>query len=196
MEIKKIEELNKVLNTIPGISKKQADRMSNFLLNQNTDYINNLINKIQQLKEKVSFCQKCNFIVEDDKCLNCDRSNLWNILIIVESSVTVQKIDQLNFFNGYYFVIPYLMKIKKQINKDIDYEYKQLIDFAKNHKIEEAVIVISPTLEGSMTTQHIFNLLKKNNIKATKAAIGLPMGSSVEYLDGFTIKQSIENRTK
>ncbi|WP_027334981.1 toprim domain-containing protein [Mycoplasmopsis felifaucium] len=192
MEIKAVKELNEKLATFPGISKKQADKMSNFLLNSSDEYVTELIQCIEALKVNIKFCEQCNFIVENGKCLNCDQNDPWNILMVVENPANVKKISELNFFNGYYYVLPYLMNIKGQE----DYSYSQLLQYAKDKKIEEVVIVLSPTLEGTMTSEHLFNSFKKNNFKVSKAAIGLPMGSNIEYLDGFTIKQSIENRTK
>lgn len=192
MEIKTIDELNKTLNKIPGVSKKQADRISNFLLNQPREFSDEIISKINDLKNNITFCPKCCFIVENGKCLNCDRDNVWNILMVVESVQNAKKIFDMNFYDGYFYILPYLLDIDK---KD-DYNYPNLIKFAKEKKVDEVVLVLSLTLEGSMTNEHLSKLLKENNFKVSRAAIGLPMGANIEYLDSYTIKQSIENRTK
>ncbi|MGV2393606.1 UNVERIFIED_CONTAM: toprim domain-containing protein [Campylobacter lari] len=112
--------------------------------------------------------------------------------MVVENIANAIKLDSLNFYDGYYYIMPYLLDVKA--NNEHDYRYKQLLDFISSKKAIEVVLVLSPTIQGEMTTIHLLKLLKSNNIKVTRAAIGMPMGSSVEYLDEFTIKQSIENR--
>ncbi|MGV2393605.1 UNVERIFIED_CONTAM: hypothetical protein O8I53_12060 [Campylobacter lari] len=73
--IKTINELIQTLIKIKSVSRKQAEKIASFLLNASDEFSYELINKIEALKTKISFCQKCNFIVEEDKCLNCDRSD-------------------------------------------------------------------------------------------------------------------------
>lgn len=193
MKIKTIEKANEILNKIPGISQKMANKISSFLLNSDIEFIHQLNNSLMDIKTKIEFCSKCNFIREENKCLNCDDSLKSNSLMIVESSNTLNKIDEMGIFFGFYFVLPYLMSIKNQL-KNTDYQYQQLFEFISEHNFEEVIIVLSPSLEGEMTTTHLLNLLAEKGIKATRAAIGIPMGSNLEYLDSFTIKQAIKNR--
>ncbi|WP_029608477.1 toprim domain-containing protein [Mycoplasma simbae] len=195
MKIKTLEEANEIFKKIPGISKKQAEKMSSFLLNQPSEFSTELIEKINNIHTKIQFCHKCNFIREEGLCLNCDDKFKTNSLMVVESPTTLNKIDEMGIFLGYYFVLPYLMSVKGQLNSQ-DYEYQQLFDFVDQYNFEEVIIVISPSLEGEMTTNHLLTLFENKGIKASRAAIGMPMGSSLEYLDTFTIKQAIENRNK
>ncbi|AIA29706.1 recombination protein RecR [Mycoplasmopsis californica HAZ160_1] len=193
MKIETLETANEILKKIPGISKKQAERISTFLLNSKPEFTDELCQKLQNIHIKIEFCPKCNFIKENNSCLNCDDTLKTNSLMIVESFATANKIDGLGIFLGYYFVLPYLLELKKQIEKN-DYNYEQLFSFVEKHNFEEIIIVISPSLEGEMTTAHLTNLFKEKSIKVSRAAIGMPMGSSLEYLDTFTIKQAINNR--
>lgn len=196
MKIETIEKLNQVLTTIPGISKKQADKMSNFFLKQDQEYIDNLVKSINDLKTNISYCSICNFLKEGGKCLVCDDKSRYNFLMIVENAATLRKIDDMDFYNGYYYVLPYLLNLKN--NKEIkNYDYKELMDYIQRKKFDEVIIILSPSLEGEMTTGHLLKLINSQfKIKVTRAAIGMPMGSNLEYLDTFTIKQSIENRNK
>ncbi|MBU4691599.1 toprim domain-containing protein [Mycoplasma sp. ES3225-GEN-MYC] len=192
MKIDTLEKANEVFKKIPGISKKQAEKISSFILNQSTDFSIELVNAIQGIKDNIIYCSQCNFIRENNKCLNCDDPLKMNSLMIVESITTLIKIDEMGIFFGFYFVLPELLSVKK--NNDDKYEYQQLFEFIGNHNFEEIMIVLSPSLEGEMTTTHLQKLLQKRGIKATRAAIGMPMGSNLEYLDPFTIKQAIKNR--
>ncbi|WP_029513134.1 toprim domain-containing protein [Mycoplasmopsis primatum] len=195
MKIKTIDELTKTLSSIPSITKKQAEKLANYLLTVSDQKIVAIIDQIKEAKSKLKSCQKCNFIEENGKCVNCDRADLWNILMVVENVQSVKKIYDLDFFNGYFYVLPYLMSMKPK-DQNADFNYSHLLTFAKNKNIKEAIIVLSPTLEGELTTTQLIQIFDENKIKSTRAAIGLPINSNIEYIDGFTIKQAIENRTK
>ncbi|MBU4689482.1 toprim domain-containing protein [Mycoplasma zalophidermidis] len=192
MKIDTLEKANEVFKKIPGISKKLAEKISTFILNQSTDFSVELVNAIQDIKDNIVYCSQCNFIRENNKCLNCDDPLKMNSLMIVESITTLIKIDEMGIFFGFYFVLPELLSVKQK--NDYKYEYQQLFEFIGNHNFDEIMIVLSPSLEGEMTTAHLQKLLQKRGIKATRAAIGMPMGSNLEYLDPFTIKQAIKNR--
>ncbi|WP_427909823.1 toprim domain-containing protein [Mycoplasmopsis bovis] len=195
MEIKTINELTKKLISIPTITKKQAEKLSDYILKAPKEEISNTLEFILEAKDKIGFCEKCNFIVENGKCVNCDRFNLWNTLIIVESVASVKKIFDTDFYNGYFYVLPYLLSVVPKDAK-IDFNYEHLVKFIKLKRINEVIIVLSPTIEGQMTTAQLMQICSEIDVKATKAAVGLPLNSNIEYIDEFTIKQAIENRTK
>ncbi|VEU75580.1 recombinational DNA repair protein [Mycoplasmopsis maculosa] len=190
-ESKIIQEFKEFITKIPSITKKQSEKITNYLLNTPKEFSEELINNIRKLKDKVSFCEKCNFIKEKEKCLNCAREDVWNILMIVDNIQNAKKIISLDFFKGYFYVMPYLLDLN---NKGNDYNFPQLLEFIREYNPVETVVVLSPTIEGELTTTHLLKLFKNNNINASRAAIGMPLGSNIEYLDEFTLKQSIENR--
>ncbi|QBF34693.1 recombination protein RecR [Mycoplasmopsis phocirhinis] len=194
MRIKTIEKANEILKKIPGITKKQAEKFTTFILNQDLNFCEELTQNILDIKTKMEFCQECNFIRENGKCLNCDEAIKNNTLMVVENITTLNKIDDMGIFLGFYFVLPFLINVKEHARKEKEYEYNQLFDYIAKNNIKEVIIVISPTLEGEITTTHLLKLMANKNIKASRAAIGLPMGSNLEYLDTFTIKQAIKNR--
>lgn len=195
MNIKTIDELTKKLLSIPTITKKQAEKLADYILKSPKDEIKQTLEYILDAKDKIGFCKKCNFIVENGKCVNCDRFNLWNTLIVVESVASVKKIFDTDFYNGYFFVLPYLLSMSPK-NAKVDFNYEHLVNFIKTKKITEVIIVLSPTIEGQMTTAQLMQICREIDVKATRAAVGLPLNSNIEYIDEFTIKQAIENRTK
>ncbi|QSF13394.1 toprim domain-containing protein [Mycoplasma sp. Mirounga ES2805-ORL] len=195
MQIETIENLVKKLISIPGISKKQAEKMANFFVLQDKEYIDELAQLIQDIKKNISYCEKCNFITDKNVCSICSKPNKDNILMVVDNVVNCQKLINMEFYNGSYYILPYLMNLNDQLASK-KYEYEQLIDFIKKNNFGEVIIVLSPSLEGEMTTTHLLKLLEKNKIIATRAVIGMPMNSNLEYLDKFTIMQSIINRNK
>lgn len=196
MEINVIEELIFELRKLPGVSRKQAEKIVNYLIADDNTYVEALIASIKNLKSQISYCPECNFIRENNYCPNCDNTSRLDTLMIVESSKALEKIDAMNFYHGYYYVLPFLMSIKEKIAKDMNYDYQALFNYINKKHLNEVIIVLSPTLEGEMTTTHLLKLCEKYNIKTTRAAIGMPLGSNLEYLDSFTIMQSIKNRDK
>ncbi|EGV00092.1 recombination protein recr [Mycoplasmopsis columbina SF7] len=193
MQIETIESLNKKLTSLPGISKKQAEKISNFLMQVDKEYLDDLIEHFMSLKKRISFCSKCNFIEEDNKCLSCYENKEKN-LMIVESPAIVKKISNMDFFKGYFYVLPSLVTIKAQLKDELDLDFSHLLNFIRDKNINEVIIVLSPTIDGEITTNYLMNKLDEEKIKNSRAAIGMPMNSNIDYLDTFTIKQSIENR--
>ncbi|UUM19081.1 toprim domain-containing protein [Mycoplasma sp. 1018B] len=194
MKINSIENLINKLTLFPGISKKQAEKMSNFLLIKDQNYLNDLINSFEQIKKRLSFCNDCNYIKEDNICLNCKNLTFNNeILMIVESIQAVNKLINNQIFSGIFYVMPYLIDAKMQAN-DNKTEFEHLINYLSKNKFKEVIIVLSPTLQGELTTNLLINKLNQENIKCSRAAIGMPINSNIDYLDPFTIKESIINR--
>lgn len=193
MKIKTIQDTIETLSKIPGISKKQAEKMSWYFINQGQDETKKVINSLNNICQNIKYCENCNFIKENEKCLNCDDILKTNSLMIVESPTTLNKIDDLGIFHGHYYVLPYLMKLKNKFESE-DYDYPGLVEYIKQHQFEEVIVVISPSLEGEITTTKLLNLIQNLNIKVSRAAIGIPMGANLDYLDAFTIKQAINNR--
>ncbi|WP_416738083.1 toprim domain-containing protein [Mycoplasmopsis meleagridis] len=193
MKIKTIEELNEKLAYFPGISKKQAEKMSNFLLTQEEKYIDELIDKLINFKKKINFCPQCNLLRENDFCSNCNEEKENNSLIIVENVAVSNRLSNFNVFQGYFYVLPYIIEPKSDLLDD-KYEYNELFEYIAKHNFEEIIIMLSPSLNGELTTNYLLEKLKESKIKCTRAAIGMPMNSSIDYLDAFTLKQSLENR--
>ncbi|WP_029906371.1 toprim domain-containing protein [Mycoplasmopsis opalescens] len=189
------EKLNVLLKQIPGITKKTADKISTYLLNENDLFIGDLVESIHGMRSRINRCTKCNLYQEDNKCNNCDKPKNYDILMIVEDANIVNRIKEIEFFDGYYYVLPYLINTKENLTDD-KFKYLHLKKYVEEHNFEEIIIVISPTLEGEITTNHLLKLLSNTKIKITRAAIGMPMGSNIDYLDQFTIKQAIKNRNE
>ncbi|WP_027332681.1 toprim domain-containing protein [Mycoplasmopsis gallinarum] len=196
MIFKEIEELKQLLVTIPGVSKKQSEKIVKYFidLNEKKDiFLNDLITKLENLKSNIVICEKCNFLKNSNLCFNCEDTKKDNLLMIVENINVANKIDEIGFFDGFYFVLNEKeLKIK---NDAID--LTNLINFVKSKpNLEEIIIVLSPTLDGLLISKLIQNKLSAifPNLIISTNSIGMPVGSNIDYLDEFTIKESITNR--
>ncbi|WP_406616081.1 toprim domain-containing protein [Mycoplasmopsis hyopharyngis] len=187
-----LEEVQKILSSLMKISKKQAEKIIEEILVSNQNSFDTFIQTIKKTKEKYSFCNLCHGLKNEDTCNVCFDSNRDNTLLVVEHFSNIIKFEKLNFYHGKYYVLPQLINTKNLNILNLEKAYQELIKYAIN--FEEVILALSPTLEGEMSTIKILKLLKQNNIKSSRLAIGLPVGSNVEYLDGLTLEQAIKNR--
>ncbi|VEU78412.1 toprim domain-containing protein [Mycoplasmopsis columbinasalis] len=194
-ELSILTKLQTKLTALPGITKKQAEKIITHLLKTAKSEIEELVTSLKEVKASVDFCPKCNFLRHNESCLNCDQVHNPKI-IVTESIAAVQKLKQMDFFDGYFYVLPTLFTNKTKPIKESEKETQHLINFLLFKEIQDVIIVLSPTIDGEITTYRLMELLSEANFKVSRAAIGMPVNSNLDYLDTFTIKQAIENRTK
>ncbi|HOK40959.1 MAG TPA: recombination mediator RecR [bacterium] len=197
-DINSIKNLVNNLNKLPSIGEKSALRLVLYLLSADDNYINELITNIKSLKEKVSYCEQCNCLTEnEDKicnfCKNTERNQ--NILCIVEQPQEVIIIEKNNIFNGRYFVLKGAIDPLNNIGPD-DIDIDKLISLLKkNEQIKEIIIATNPTLKGEMTAEYLESILKDYNIKITRIGYGMPVGAALDFADAITLKKSFDSRT-
>lgn len=185
--------LIELLTKLPGISKKQAIKIVNFLLSQDKS---NLLEKNRvfiKTIESISKCEICNFYSTNKRCEICLSQNREKKLMIIENVDQIQKYENWKLWKGKYFIVPSIFNSKfERINKSFDFSF--LLDYIKD--FNEVVISISPTAEGVLTSNLIFDTIKKEKpeVNISKLAIGIPIGSSIDYMDQLTLSYAIKNR--
>ncbi|WKX02606.1 recombination mediator RecR [Candidatus Mycoplasma mahonii] len=182
-------ELINEFSSLPGVSKKQAEKIAFFLVTSKHANSNDLSDAILNASQKIKRCQVCNHLTENDKCYICLDTTRNNVLVVVENSVDVFKFDETQDIKPYFHVLNGLINISKNIKFD-DLNIDKLKSRAKDYK--EVIIALSPNLEGIVTANYIKQLLR--NQKVTQLAQGIPLGAAMEYVDELTLKASIENR--
>ncbi|AWX69311.1 toprim domain-containing protein [[Mycoplasma] anseris] len=196
MENQKIFELELILKKIPGFSKKQIQKIIDYLINSNKQEIDSLINAIQDFKENINKCEYCNNLLAYVKdCIICNDKNRDKKLLVVEQYRDIEKFEDLKIFNGYYFVLEGLYKLKnndQNILNNID-KLLKIID-----KYDEIILGLSATLEAQFCMQYLQKYIKSKYPKANvyQLSMGIPLGASVEYVDSITLKQSLINKLK
>lgn len=189
----KISDLSNKLSGFLKISKKQSEKITSEILTLDQQDFKLLLETITNIKNQYSFCQYCHGLKFNNKCEICFDNHRDNILLVLEDFNNILKFENLNFYYGKYYVLPFLLNTKNLIIlEDKNNPFIQFVNYAK--QFDEVIFALSPTLNGVMTTIKLEELLSKENIKHSRLAIGVPMGSNIEYLDGLTLEQAIKNR--
>ncbi|UWD33935.1 toprim domain-containing protein [Mesomycoplasma molare] len=181
------DELILNLKKIPGITKKQAEKIAFYILDLNFSELEKITTSLINVNKNLNKCITCNFISKNKQCDFCLDPSRDKQLLILENNNEVLKIENSSIFKGKYFI--YNIKDEKEIENNI----KKIIDFSKN--IDEIIISLSPTIEGLAATNLLISKLNKEiNKKISKISFGIPIGSSIDYMDSLSIKESINNR--
>lgn len=193
---KKLQNLITEIHKFPTIGIKTAEKIALYLLSQDKNQKDELINSINELKD-VKLCKACFNFCEKDYCDIClDKKRDSSIICVVAYPKNIQTIEASSKFNGKYHVLHGVIDTISGISED-DIKLKELFDrIEKNkNKIKEIVLGLSPTIEGEATMIFISNKLKKYNIKTTRFARGIQVGLDIEYTDIITLQDAISKRT-
>lgn len=184
-----IDRLIIALNSVPGISKKQAEKIAYTFLIKKTEEAYELSDAIQEAIENVNPCIKCNHLTDQEVCHICQDNNRQRTLVIVETSLDILKFEKTNSMKSYYHVLGGLIDVSN--NKDVeDLNIHNLKERSKD--FSEIIIALSPNLEGIVTANYLKALLKDK--KVTQLAQGIPLGAAMEYVDELTLKAALDNR--
>ncbi len=193
-----IEILSDHLSKLPGIGKKTAQRLALFILKLPDEEVKSLANALIQLKERVKYCSECYNITEEVPCSICknpkrDRS----IICVVEEPKDVMAIERTNEFHGLYHVLGSSLSPLDGIGHD-DLKIKELLERIQQRTaqdpIAEIILALDPNVEGEATTVYLNKLLRPYEIKLTRIARGLPIGSDLEFADQATLARALEAR--
>lgn len=187
-----IERLVKVLSSLPSIGRKSAHRLTYHLLRSDPSFIDNFVDALLGLKNNVHLCKICFNYTEDEICPICaSQKRKQNIICVVEQPSDVLAIEKTNEFNGTYHVLHGVMNPLDGISAN-DIKIKELIQRISN--VEEVILALNPSIEGEATAQYIAKLLRPFDIKITRIASGVPIGSSLEFTDELTLSKAIHSR--
>ena len=188
--IELIDELKK----LPGIGQKTAERLSFFLMRSKADQANKLANAIKNIKHKIILCSVCYGITEADPCGICsDASRDQKQICVVEEPHDVYVMENMGYFKGVYHVLMGVISPLDGIGPD-DLNIEPLKNKVAGEHIREVILATNPDMEGESTAVYISKVLKPLNIKVTRIARGLPVGSDIEYADSVTLLKSLEGR--
>ena len=191
MKLKSLEKLINSLYSLPGITKKQAEKLAYNLLTNYKKEADNFIESYKFAKDIIKRCIECGNISEDKTCAICLNSlgDRKNVLIIVENPIDVFKFEESAVINGYYHVLHGLVDVVDESKID-KLNVKNL--FQRSKKFSEIIIALSPNMEGIVTANYIKSII--SNKKVTQLAQGIPLGAAMEYVDKFTLSAALKNR--
>jgi recombination protein RecR len=182
------------LKRLPGIGQKTAQRLAFHLLRVDRDQALALSEAIREAKERVRECSICNNITDTEPCHFCSSSTRNRALIcVVEEATNIQSIEKTRQFNGLYHVLGGALSPLQGVGPD-QLKIKSLIERLKGGGVEEIILATNPTAEGEATAVYLSKLLKPLGVRATRIAMGIPVGSDLEYADEITMLKAMEGR--
>ncbi len=192
---KSLENLIQSFQRLPGVGKKTAERYAYFLVNKfDKSDIERFIQNLELCKNTIKRCSVCGFLTEDDVCEYCkDTTRDKSIIVVVEEPKDVEAIERIEKYHGLYHVLGGAISPLNGVGPD-ELNMKSLFERAKEPSLKEVIIATSANVEGEATAIFISRALQKENIKVSRIAYGMPVGSKIEYSDESTILRAIEGR--
>jgi recombination protein RecR len=184
-----IEELQR----LPGIGPKGAQRLAFHILRTPREQADRLVEAVRDVKERVTYCSVCNNITDADPCAFCSNSaRNHNVICVVEEPQNVTAIERTREFKGVYHVLMGALSPLQGIGPD-DLKIKGLLTRLQNG-VSEVILATNPNVDGEATAIYLARLLKPLGVKVTRIAMGVPVGSDLEYADEVTMHKAIEGR--
>ena len=192
-----IEELVESFSRLPGIGKKSAGRITNFLLKADRNYVERFGAQMISLQEKIHPCPICGNWTEKDPCPICsDNLRDQSVICVVEQPQDVSTIESFHEFNGLFHVLGGVICPVEGIGPD-ELNIAPLVRRAKESGVQEIIIATNPTVDGDVTALYLQRILSQQiSAKITRLASGLPVGGDLEYADRLTFARSFRGRTE
>jgi recombination protein RecR len=185
-----IEELNR----LPGIGHKSAQRLAFYILRAAREETDRLIEAIHEVKEKILLCSVCNNFTDSDPCRYCSSpSRDRRMILVIEEPFNLVTIEKTREYKGLYHVLHGALSPIRGIGPD-DLKIKSLLERLKSGDVEEVILATNPNTEGEATANYLSRLLKPLGIRTTRIAMGVPVGSDLEYADEVTMHKALSNR--
>ncbi|MBV8811117.1 MAG: recombination protein RecR [Acidobacteriaceae bacterium] len=179
---------------LPGIGQKSAQRIAFHLLRAPREDSENLAQAILDIKEKLGICSLCNNVSDGEICLYCrDPHREQSQICVVEEPHNILPIETTHAFRGLYYVLHGAISPLRGIGPE-QLRIKGLVDRLNQVEIDEVILATNPTVEGEATAVYLSRLLKPLGPRITRIAMGIPVGSDLEFADEVTMSRSLENR--
>ena len=183
------------LSKLPGIGSVTASRLALHLMKQPAQLSVEIAKSMVGARKYVKTCETCNDFVFDIDCSCRDESRDSTILCIVENTIDLISIERSQEYSGQYHVLQGLLSISQGINPE-DLGINKLIRRVKKENFKEIILATDPTSDGEFTAQFIHEKIKDYCNLVTRIAIGVPIGSEVDYIDKNTLAKSLLDRRK
>lgn len=197
MHASSIETLIEKFEQLPGIGRKSAERIAFYILERMSDSdVSAMVSAMTEAKQKIQFCSICQNLTDTDPCKICSSHKRDKSLIcVVESPEDVNAIESTNGFSGVYHVLHGALSPMEGITPD-DIKINELLLRLADGDVKEVIMATNPTVNGTATAVYISKLLAPFDVRVTRIAHGIPIGSDLEYADKMTLMKAIEGRQK
>lgn len=191
------EPLARLINEVkrlPGIGQKSAQRIAFHIMRSKRDDVERLATALLDVKDKLTICVSCNNITDAELCQYCkDPERDQTVVCVVEDPNNIVGIEVTRQYNGLYHVLGGALSPLRGIGPE-QLKLKSLIDRIAKGAIQEVIVATNPTVEGEATAVYLSKLLKPLGMKVTRIAMGVPVGSDLEFADEVTMWKAMEGR--
>ena len=189
-----LADLVTALQRLPGIGARSPQRLAYYILKTPREEVDALAAAMLSVKERVTYCSICSNITEVDPCSFCTADDRDRRLIcVVEQPENVAAVEKTRGFKGRYHVLMGAIAPLQGVGPD-DLKIKSLLSRVGEGGVEEVIVATNPTVEGEATALYLAKLLKPLDVRVTRIAMGVPVGSDLDYTDEFTMARALEGR--
>lgn len=184
---------------LPGIGHKSAQRLAFYILRRPEAEVERFVEALQEVKQKIVFCSVCNNLTDVDPCMYCSSATRDRTQIcVVEEPYNLVAIEKTRSYKGLYHILHGSLSPIRGIGPDelmIANLFPRLSP-ENNDEVEvrEVIIATNPTTEGEATANYMARLLKPLGVRVTRIAMGMPVGSDLEFVDEVTMDKALANR--
>jgi recombination protein RecR len=182
------------LKKLPGVGSKSAQRLAFHILRSSEDDAEGLAAAIRDVKANLRLCSICNNITDVDPCVYCSSATRNQKLIcVVEEPTNIAAVEKTRHFNGVYHVLHGSLSPLHGIGPE-QLRIANLLSRVAKNETEEVILATNPTVEGEATATYLAQQLKRQGLRVTRIAMGIPVGSDIEYTDEVTMLKAMEGR--
>jgi recombination protein RecR len=179
---------------LPGIGQKSAQRLSFHVLRGSQEDAERLAEALLDVKSKLGLCRLCNNISDSELCTFCaDSHRDRSVICVVEEPHNIVSVETTRQFSGRYHVLHGAISPLRGVGPD-QLKIKNLLERLESGEVTELILATNPNVEGEATAAYLARLLKPLGLKVTRIAMGVPVGSDLDFADEVTMTKSLENR--
>ena len=185
-----IDELKK----LPGVGAKSAQRLAFHILRSSDEDAEALAVAVRDVKANLRLCSVCNNITDVDPCAYCTSpTRNQHLVCVVEEPTNIAAIEKTKHFNGVYHVLHGSISPLHGVGPE-QLRIANLMKRVEGGQVDEVIMATNPTVEGEATAVYLAQQLKRAGVKVTRIAMGIPVGSDIEYTDEITMLKAMEGR--
>lgn len=189
-----INNLVDALQKLPSIGQRNAKRLTINILQNKEKLIKPLIDSLNEAYAKIKKCELCGNFSTEDLCEICSSEKRdKKTICIIENVANLWAIENLNIYNGVYHILDGTLSAIEGRGIEV-LKLDRLVDKIKQNSVKEVIIATNPTIDGQTTAFYIASNLEEFDLKITQPALGVPMGSELNYLDDSTLGVAFRNK--
>lgn len=189
-----IDVMSAELAKLPGVGKKTAHRLAYHIISMPKEDVKRLSDVLWEGRQTIRLCDVCGNYTQDEKCAVClDLDRDASAICVVKDPRDVAAMERIHDYRGLYHVLHGVLSPLDNIGPN-DIDIKGLLKRLADGAVQEVIVATNPDIEGEATASYLARLIKPMQVKVTRIAHGVPVGSDLEYADEVTLSKALEGR--